>query len=381
MKNKIAILLMCASFSLMSQTKVKYSQMENPATSSVNLGAQTFSTSGSFFAGASTISGNFTLDRTSGVIVLNPKKMFTANWPTDNSYMGLWFGQNYALADNYFLLGDTNQIILNGKKSMLFNTGHRRFMSATSTYSVGGTIVTLDALTNTLTAAGEIRHLTVAGNTNFLKDATTQALWRSWLFSAETATTTAGQTATVTNYVGLEINGPTAAGGVTITNPWALSCKGNANVTTSMSIGSSLATPSAVLHVLGGSATKGTVYLANQTLLTNTVANMMEPNANILYWTNATGRMKVGLSLTGSATLNFGSTAAGAVADLTVAVTGAALNDPVTVGAPNGAITATGSFYGWVSAADVVTVRFIHAHLTNAEDPASGTFKITVNKN
>lgn len=47
MKNKIAILLLCVSLSLASQTKVKFSQMENPATSSVNLNAG--ANVGSFF--------------------------------------------------------------------------------------------------------------------------------------------------------------------------------------------------------------------------------------------------------------------------------------------------------------------------------------------
>lgn len=82
--------------------------------------------------------------------------------------------------------------------------------------------------------------------------------------------------------------------------------------------------------------------------------------------------------MSATATLNFGSTAAGAVSDLTVTVTGAADGDVVSVGAPNGSITATGMFFGWVSAADTVTVRFLHNHLVNAEDPASGTFRVTV---
>ena len=82
------------------------------------------------------------------------------------------------------------------------------------------------------------------------------------------------------------------------------------------------------------------------------------------------------LSATG--VLDFASTAAGAVTDLTVTVTGAVVGDTVAIGIPNGSITATGSFTGWVSAANTVTIRFSHNHLVNAEDPASGTFRVTV---
>lgn len=78
--------------------------------------------------------------------------------------------------------------------------------------------------------------------------------------------------------------------------------------------------------------------------------------------------------------LDFASTAAGAVADLTITVTGAALGDTVDLGVPHASTTATSVFTGWVSAANTVTVRFAHTHLTNAEDPASGTFRATVTK-
>lgn len=82
--------------------------------------------------------------------------------------------------------------------------------------------------------------------------------------------------------------------------------------------------------------------------------------------------------LVASASLNFPSTGAGAVSDLTVTVTGAALNDGVFIGAPNGSVTATASYFAWVSAANTVTVRFSPKA---TEDPASGTFRIFVIKN
>jgi len=86
------------------------------------------------------------------------------------------------------------------------------------------------------------------------------------------------------------------------------------------------------------------------------------------------------IGLRGSATLDFGSTAAGAVTDLTITVTGAADGDVVSLGVPNASVTATGRYFAWVSAANTVTVRFSPTILVGSEDPASGTFKVTVTK-
>lgn len=82
--------------------------------------------------------------------------------------------------------------------------------------------------------------------------------------------------------------------------------------------------------------------------------------------------------LTNTATLDFGSTAPGAVTDLTITVTGAALGDVVILGVPNGSTVAAGDFTAWVSATNTVTVRFANNQLVGSLDPASGTFRATV---
>jgi hypothetical protein len=79
--------------------------------------------------------------------------------------------------------------------------------------------------------------------------------------------------------------------------------------------------------------------------------------------------------LIASATLDFPSTAANAVSDLTITVTGALAGGLVTLAIPNGSVTATASFMAWVSAADTVTVRYSPKA---TEDPASGTFTVAV---
>jgi len=79
--------------------------------------------------------------------------------------------------------------------------------------------------------------------------------------------------------------------------------------------------------------------------------------------------------LRASAALDFDLTAV-VSQDLTITVTGAAVGDEVSIGVPNGSVTADTIFYGWVSAANTVTVRATRA--AGTPNPASGTFKATV---
>lgn len=58
-----------------------------------------------------------------------------------------------------------------------------------------------------------------------------------------------------------------------------------------------------------------------------------------------------------TATLDFPSTTSTAVSDLTITATGATVGDVVSIGVPNSSITATGSWFAWVSATDTVTIR------------------------
>jgi hypothetical protein len=91
-------------------------------------------------------------------------------------------------------------------------------------------------------------------------------------------------------------------------------------------------------------------------------------------WNNTPNGLK------GSATLDFGNTAAQSSADLTITVTGAADGDIVIVGPVNASTNANSCFTAWVSAANTVTVRF-NNYSSAAIDPASGTFKVYVIKN
>lgn len=78
-----------------------------------------------------------------------------------------------------------------------------------------------------------------------------------------------------------------------------------------------------------------------------------------------------------TATLDFDLTSV-ASQDLTVTVTGAVVGDVVSLGVPNGSVTADTMFFGWVSAADTVKVRAFR--IAGTPNPASGTFRVMVTK-
>jgi lysophospholipase L1-like esterase len=141
-------------------------------------------------------------------------------------------------------------------------------------------------------------------------------------------------------------------------------------------------TPTALVHIAAGTATANTAPLkfTSGTNLTTPEAGAVEFDGTNYFATASTTRYTIAKTLTNTATLDFGSTAVGAATDLTVTVTGAASGDVCMVGAPNGSVPNNGAFSCWVSAADTVTVRFINPDQTNAKDPSSGTFRVSVIK-
>jgi hypothetical protein len=117
------------------------------------------------------------------------------------------------------------------------------------------------------------------------------------------------------------------------------------------------------------------------------IGNTTDPGATNFSVTGAstlTGAVAIGGGaaiakvLSATATLDFGNTVAGAVSDLTITVTGAALGDTVALGIQHGSVPASGTFTAWVSSANTVTVRYENNDLLTARDPASGTFRATV---
>ncbi len=215
-----------------------------------------------------------------------------------------------------------------------------------------------------------------------------------------TALTTIGATGTVTNFPGTTVASSSITGTVKI---------GNGTAATNVGIGGGIiyagGTVQASNFVAGGPViASGYIqgsYLQSQTgfcylgsLLDSTISRSSAGVLQIgngsggavgsLLLTNltASGTLTVGSSgtavsriLSATATLNFDLTAL-TVQDLTIAVTNAAVGDVVTLGVPNGSVTTSASFSGWVSSAGTVTVRC--KTQTVGEDPASGTFRATV---
>jgi hypothetical protein len=139
---------------------------------------------------------------------------------------------------------------------------------------------------------------------------------------------------------------------------------------------------SAIVHIIGGTTAASTAPLkfTAGTNMTTPEAGAVEFDGTNYFVTSSTTRYTLAKTLTNTATLDFGSTAAGASTDLTITVTGAASGDCVILGVPSGSMPANGSYSAWVSAADTVTVRFSNNDLITAYDPASGTFRVSVLK-
>lgn len=122
-------------------------------------------------------------------------------------------------------------------------------------------------------------------------------------------------------------------------------------------------------------------------VLSSNTANL-GTNNNIRCTTTGCGfplGLKIGTGTTGTAisgsfrstaTLDFANQAVAGEETLTITVTGAVAGAEVDIGVPNGSVAAGSSFFGWVSAADTVSIKHT-CTLTNC-NPASGTFSARV---
>jgi hypothetical protein len=184
---KIAITLLVVAFSLFgkAQTKIKYKQMENPATSSVNLGVQTLSTG--------IIMSNGTVGLGSGAVNTTTMGGLTLayNTPTSLIHIGkfsatanaIWgYNTSTILTNNYSIAFNETELYINAPSVLKLGTNNTIWASQTTTNSywrlpltVGSSVIP----TSTLNVEGDMR---VTATTNTLGNAT--------LISSSTATTT-----------------------------------------------------------------------------------------------------------------------------------------------------------------------------------------------
>lgn len=146
-------------------------------------------------------------------------------------------------------------------------------------------------------------------------------------------------------------------------------------------LGIGVAAPTAYLHLAAGTAVAGTApfkYTAGVNLA------VVENGAKEFDGTNeflsvAGVRYTMAKTLTATANLDFPNTAAQTSSDLTIALNGAADGDVVLLGVPIAALLADSCYTAFVSAANVITVRF-NNYSAGALDPAAGVFRVSIVK-
>jgi hypothetical protein len=133
-------------------------------------------------------------------------------------------------------------------------------------------------------------------------------------------------------------------------------------------------------NILLNGVTANTLLSANTSkVVTSATGSNVDGSGNVTIGGSLAigGGAAITKSLTATAALDFGSTAAQTSAELSVTVTGAADGDDVIVSPPNASVNANSCFTARVSAANTVQVKF-NNYSSSAIDPASGTFRVTV---
>lgn len=149
--------------------------------------------------------------------------------------------------------------------------------------------------------------------------------------------------------------------------------------TDSIGINNSAPANTVAMDFGAGTTTRAPYKYTSGTNLTTPVDGAKEFNGSNEFLTVGGVRYTMAKTLTATATLNFGSIAAGATETLTMTVTGAADGDVVSLGVPNGSMHADIDFFPWVSASNTVSVR-CRNYGAGAVDPASGTFRASIIK-
>lgn len=315
-------------------------------------------------------SANFTWDNTNSCITLDGARIFA------RASNNIFFGDN---TGNFTLTGNQNTVIgatagnalTSGTDNTLIgNAAGNDITTGINNVIVGAAAALLGTNVSSCVAVGAGALALVTGNSNI-------AIGTN---SGDNITSGTNNIVIGTN---IDAQSATNNGQLSIQN--IIFGTGNTATGTSISsgnIGIAVVAPSARLHLAAGTATASTapLKLTSGTNLTTPEAGAIEFDGTNYFVTSSTTRYTVAKTLTNTATLNFGSTLGQAFTDLTITVTGAVSGDVVSIGVPAGSVPAgTCSFFGFVSAADTVTIRFVNSDV-GLLDPASGTFRATVFK-
>lgn len=217
------------------------------ATSSVNLGANSFS------VGATQVSGsNLTWSTTSSGytnnISLRPYGTFT-------EIPAMYVGVDNFGSTNYAILGDGANNVFNAPTGIFLRTNNTSFLQASTTNTTSGEFIIMGQLTKTLAANSAVSGFRHEGNLLIWNNGTTATI-RERYFSP--ATYSALTTATITDASALDVTKANIGTGMTITRNWGLRVTGESAFSNSVIIGNGVSTyPSANLHVIGTGSMSG----------------------------------------------------------------------------------------------------------------------------
>lgn len=147
-------------------------------------------------------------------------------------------------------------------------------------------------------------------------------------------------------------------------------------------VGIGVSAPTAALHLQAGAAATGSAPLkfTTGTNVTNVEDGAVEFDGTNYFASSGGTRYTLAKTLTATANLNFPATGAVGSSILTITVPGAADGDAVAIGIPNVANVTGGSYYGWVSATNTVSIKFSNGLALLGLDPPAGVFRATVFK-
>jgi hypothetical protein len=175
----------------------------------------------------------------------------------------------------------------------------------------------------------------------------------------------------------------TASGQLNIQNAiYGTSNTGTEGTASTGNIGMYVQAPTARLHLPAGASTanKSPLKFESGTSLATPENGAVEYDGTNYYVTSGGVRYTVAKTLTGTVTHDFANTTPGSTNSVNITVTGAASGDVVILGLPSTALSGAGvQYYAFVTAADTVTIYFSN-NSGSDKDPASGTYKVSVQK-
>lgn len=123
----------------------------------------------------------------------------------------------------------------------------------------------------------------------------------------------------------------------------------------------------------------GAGFSSNGTTATVTLPQNLQSTGNVTFASLAlsAGGTAITNWIGASGTLDFPATATQSSSDLNITAIGALADQVVALGVPNASVHNNTCYTAWVSANDVVTVRF-NNYSSGTVDPASGVFRVVV---